>query len=318
MSHFDVSPMRTTSVAFLHGLRNSINVAPPYQRQGEVWTRPKQQLLIDSLLNGFDLPKIYLHDLAGWELEAGREYRYALVDGRQRLEALWDFLDGRFALSADYVELETGSTGPAGLTYSELQTQFPETAALFSATSLDVMLIRTNDLELVEEMFSRLNEAVPLNAAEKRNGRGGPLRQATRELIESPFFVDRLPFSNRRFRHLDLATKFLAWSQSEGPSDTKKSRLDEFWDELRTAADGDALAQALRERAASAITMLEQTFTSKDRLLSSIGMVSVYFLLYLELAATGAAPPARNSLQAFEEARRVRYDNDEEELSAAQ
>ena len=47
-------------------------------------------------------------------------------------------------------------------------------------------------------------------------------------------------------------------------------------------------------------------------------MVSVYFLLYLELAATGAAPPARNSLQAFEEARRVRYDNDEEELSAAQ
>ena len=90
MSHFDVSPMRTTSVAFLHGLRNSINVAPPYQRQGEVWTRPKQQLLIDSPLNGFDLPKIYLHDLAGWELEAA-ESTLRPCRFRQRPEALWDF-----------------------------------------------------------------------------------------------------------------------------------------------------------------------------------------------------------------------------------
>lgn len=318
MSQFEVNSMRTTSVAYLHGLRAAINVSPLYQRQGEVWTRPKQQLLIDSLLNGFDIPKIYLHDLSGWKHEAGREYRYALVDGRQRLEALWDFLDGRFALSRDFADLETGSTAAAGLTYSELQSQFPELAALFSATSLDVMLIRTDDLELIEEMFSRLNEAVPLNAAEKRNGRGGPLRATTTSLIAHPFLADRLPFTNTRYRHLDLATKFLLWARVGGPSDTKKGRLDDFWEEIRNSPSGVTEAPALEKTARSALDLLANTFTSKDKLLSSIGMVSVYFLLYLEFAVTGVPTPNRNLLEEFDVVRKIRHAESEEDLSPAQ
>ena len=38
-------------------------------------------------------------------------------------------------------------------------------------------VIRTPAVELIEEMFSRLNEAGPLNTAENRNGKGGPLRE---------------------------------------------------------------------------------------------------------------------------------------------
>jgi hypothetical protein len=310
--------MRTTSVAYLHGLRQSINVAPLYQRQGEVWTRPKQQLLIDSLLNGFDIPKIYLHDLSGWQSEGGRDYRYALVDGRQRLEALWDFLDGRFALSRDFTILETGSASAAGLTYSELQSTHPELAALFSATSLDVMLIRTDDLELIEEMFSRLNEAVPLNAAEKRNGRGGPLRATTTALVARQFFSDRLPFSNSRYRHLDLATKFLFWARAEGPADTKKSRLDDFWEEIRNSETGGEEAPLLGARVEAALDLLSQTFVSKDKLLSSIGMVSVYFLLYMELVDSGDSLPTRNQFEQFDQVRKIRHAESEEDLTSQQ
>ena len=35
---------------------------PEYQR-GEVWTRDQQMKMIDSVLRGYQLPLIYLHDI---------------------------------------------------------------------------------------------------------------------------------------------------------------------------------------------------------------------------------------------------------------
>jgi hypothetical protein len=40
-------------------------------------------------------------------------------------------------------------------------------------------------------MFSRLNEAVPLNAAEKRSAIGGPMALAIREISEHSFFNEK-------------------------------------------------------------------------------------------------------------------------------
>ena len=61
------------------------------------------------------------------------------------------------------------------MTYSDLGFKYPLLKARFDATSLSVISVRTEDIELIEDMFSRLNEAVPLNAPEKRNAFGGPL-----------------------------------------------------------------------------------------------------------------------------------------------
>lgn len=318
MSEIDVSPFRTSSVAYLHGLRESIKIDPVYQRQGGVWSRKNQQLLIDSIINRFDIPKIYLHEHADWVQDDGQRYKYSLVDGRQRLEAIWDFLDGKFSLSEDFETLSDGSKEAAGKNYNELTREHPQLAALFSATSLDVMIIRTQDVELIEEMFSRLNEAVPLNSAEKRNGWGGPLRQVSQELVGTTFFTDRLPFSNTRFRHLDLATKFFLWSERSGPADAKKQRLDDFWNELREDEEGSQRARAALDRAREVTAAMERTFLTKDRLLSSIGMVSVYFLLYQKLLSEQATLPLRTELEAFEKIRRVNRPKDEDTLSSPQ
>ena len=40
-----------------------IDLDPPYQRETGVWSKEKQQLFIDSLINKFDVPKIYFHDI---------------------------------------------------------------------------------------------------------------------------------------------------------------------------------------------------------------------------------------------------------------
>jgi len=305
-------------------LRDAIQVDPVYQRQGEVWSRNKQRLLIDSVINKFDVPKIYFHEHAQPLEVNGRRIRYSLVDGRQRLEAIWDFLNGRFTLANDFVLLEDGSTEAAGKTYSEVEKLVPEVAALFSATSLDVMLIRTDDVDLIEEMFSRLNEAVPLNAAEKRNGRGGPMRGAVRGLVERQrFFNDRLPFGNKRYRQLDLATKFLYWVNRRGPADAKKQQLDEFWETLRQNPNGENRANALVAGAEPILEVLSGTFEANDSLLASVGMVSVYYLLYQALIGEQEALPTRSDLVGFDAARRFRRAgddrfNDESELSEPQ
>jgi hypothetical protein len=180
------------------------------------------------------------------------------------------------------------------------------------------MVIRTSDVELIEEMFSRLNEAVPLNAAEKRNGWGGPLRPASHTLIQTPFFADRLPFTNSRYRHLDLAAKFFLWADNSGPTDAKKSQLDAFWKLLKDSKEGESKAQLALETALRVVNAMSETFVSGDRLLSSIGMVSVYYLAYQDWIEAGSRLPLRSELEAFEAIRRVKRPKDEESLTKGQ
>src|SRR5579863_8184040 len=169
MSNFSVAELPQRSILYLYSTKDEIQINPDYQRQGEVWPLEKRQLLLDSILNGFDVPKIYFHELP----DATHGCKYAIIDGRQRLESIWSFIDGDFALSNEFEYLNDSKIKAAGLTYRELGTRYPKLKTIFDATSLSVVVVRTSDEDLIEEMFSRLNEAVPLNAAEKRNAFGG-------------------------------------------------------------------------------------------------------------------------------------------------
>lgn len=312
MTDFNVSPLRNSAVAYVARMRDQIEMDPIYQRQGEVWSREKQRLLIDSIINRFDIPKIYFHQHSAPISIDGRKVRYSLVDGRQRLEAIWDFLDGRLALANDFVHIEDGSTDAAGLTFRQLEERQPDIAALFSASTLDIMCIQTDDIELIEEMFSRLNEAVPLNAAEKRNGKGGPLRAATRGVAEMDFFTEKLPFGNSRYRHFDIATKFLRFVDRGGPTDTKKAQLDEFWERFRQSND-TARVENLKGRVADVLEAMVDTFEDRDKLLASVGMISLYFLYFLQLDQEWASAPRRDALLQFETVRHLnRYDSEDD------
>lgn len=309
---FEVTHAQFNTVGWIYSRRGEIDMAPSYQRQGAVWTVEKQRLLIDSLLNRFDIPKIYMHRFVRPRRSAGIVTRWALVDGKQRLEAIFGFLNGEFALSNDFVTLDDNSLRAAGLTFSELQQQCPDLAVQLEATPLDLMEIRTEELELVEEMFSRLNEAVPLNAAEKRNALGGPVPTEIRLLARNEaFFLKKLPFTNRRYRHYDLTAKFLFWAYAQATGspvrDVKKSRLDGYVRSMKSASNGAALVKRDRETAKSAMTVLSKTFVDGDTLLSSVGMVSVYYLMALSRVTSQSAEtfPARKLLADFEAERTV-------------
>jgi len=300
MKPFDVSVLPQSSVLFLYQTRDEIQIDPEYQRMGEVWTLDKRQLLIDSILNGFDIPKIYFHELSSQF--ANKKHRYAIVDGRQRLESIWKFVDGEYPLSEEFDYLKDPSVKAAGLSYGELAKKYPRLKGIFDATSLTVISVRTEDLDLIEEMFSRLNEAVPLNAAEKRNALGGPMPIAIRRVAGFRFFKSRLSISNRRYQHRDLAAKFLHLVHTGKVADTKKVYLDAFVKNFRGAPANKVSPVVKRVR--KVVKQMEGVFVRQDRLLRSAGMVVLYFLLFKDGIGEGWVDRiTRSRLDGFERAR---------------
>ena len=223
---FSISSLHASSVWTLYKMRDRIQLDPQYQRQSDVWTLDKRQLLIDTLLNEFDVPKIYLHKFEKPLKTGTKIYDFAIIDGKQRLETLWSFLEGKVALADDFKYFKNSSVNASGMKYAELGKAYPDLKNDFDTFLLAVIVIETDEVEMIEEMFSRLNEAVPLTAAEKRNSFGGPLPVAIKKLATETFFKERLPFSNLRYRHFDLAAKFLLAEHEKKVMDTKKEYLD--------------------------------------------------------------------------------------------
>lgn len=268
------------SIADSFHAREDFWLDPPYQRQSDVWPLEKRQFLIDSLLNGFDIPKIYLHEFYPSKMVKGHEYKYAVIDGKQRLSTIWSFRNSDFPLLDDFVYIRDESVSLAGLNFSQIRENYPVIADRFNGTTLPVVTIQTKEIELIEEMFSRLNEGVPLNAAEKRNTFGGPAPIAIRNLAKHKFFTKKLPFPNRRYRHLDLAAKFLFFADHNNePWDSKKNYLDKFVRKCRED-DDTARVSAAQDSATDVLDTMAGIFAPKDDLLRSIGMITIYYLLF--------------------------------------
>lgn len=313
-------PAHDFTVAKMALWRSALDENPPYQRESSVWSLDKQQLFVDSLLNGFDIPKIYLHDLRGKHPTKV----YAVVDGKQRLTTIWAFLNDEFPLADDFrvedvdsLELPPGSTPPTGgMYFSEFHPVWQE---VVKTTFLSVVLIQNATEADIEELFYRLNNGEPLNAAEKRNAFGGDMAQLVREAATRPFFKTRLRLPNERSLHLDLAARLLLIEHTlADPAaslpDLRSSTLDEFVRANRQLPEPER-AELLR-RLDDRLSFLEQVFTEDDPLLATQSHPPLYYLFARSITDSAAAPPpeaVRDFLKWFQAARRAELDKAEEQ-----
>lgn len=139
---------------------------PPECRRPGAWNLKKQRLFLDSLFNGYDSPKLYFRDLRKNKKGA---HNYALIDGRQRLQCVWDFMDGKISLAKNFT-LKTESA------FARKQTPLPKGGDFFGdlseywreefkSTMLDAALISEADAEDVNEIMSRVNRGESLKHA---------------------------------------------------------------------------------------------------------------------------------------------------------
>ncbi|MFE2426850.1 DUF262 domain-containing protein [Streptomyces sp. NPDC059373] len=216
----------TWTVYTVHQRRRRIDPRPPYQR-GPVWSPKKQQLLIDSLLRGYDMPKIYLRKVSR------DPYSHEVIDGQQRLRALWSFLDNEYPIGEDSSDLPGDLVGKL---YSELSEDEQDSIGLFKVSISE--LRDTSDIS-VRELFLRLQEGESLNAAEKRNAMGGPVRDFVNSLAEEhPLFPVLNGNPNKRFSWQELGAIALRLELSDGPTDLKAKDLYDMYKDQDFSPNG--------------------------------------------------------------------------------
>ena len=173
-------PMKATpttmTVAEILELRRDglLAVDPEYQR-GAVWTRPQKQYFVDSVLRGYHIPLIYLHHIEARTTAGGFQIgdRLAIIDGQQRLNALYEFAEGAFPLLDP--EQDEGrfpkslSNSPCPWAARDIHDLDNETCDRFFATPLSVATIETDDEDEVRDLFIRLQGGKPLTPQEQRD-----------------------------------------------------------------------------------------------------------------------------------------------------
>ena len=276
---------------------------PSYQRRGGIWTMERRQLLIDSIINEYDIPKLYFHHILPWypRDRFDSKHKYAVIDGRQRLSAILDFLDDKFPLADDFKYFEDDSVDAAGMHYSAMSSKYPRLKVIFDSFTLPITLVETDELDLIEDMFSRLNEASPLSSAEKRNSLGGPMAQAIRDIALHTFIADKTRISNKRFQHREVAARLLFVEDSlrthRKVIDTKRPYLDEMVERYHAPE----LAQEcihIRQAVQGVLDVIAPVFRASDPLLSSQAFTLPLYLVYRQ-GFDGHPTPDRARYEAF-------------------
>lgn len=156
--------------------RGELIIDPDFQR-GNVWNIRQRSELIESIIMGIPLPIIYL-----FESIDGRKQ---VVDGRQRITAIIDFLNDKLRLTDLKI---LGSLN--GFTFSGLE---PKLQGIVEDYQLLAYVIQPPTAERVKyDIFDRVNRGgTTLNAQEMRNALyGGPATQVIDMVCKSQEFID--------------------------------------------------------------------------------------------------------------------------------
>ncbi|MFJ7238150.1 DUF262 domain-containing protein [Streptomyces olivaceus] len=196
-----------------------LDLDPPYQRRS-VWNLSFQQFFIDSLVRNYPAPTIFLQV----DVYVDKPTIYRVIDGKQRLTALFDFKDDAFTTPDTLDDI-----GLAGLYYSELPQEVKLQILEYIFTVEQIKQASPGELN---QAFDRLNRNVArLNKQELRHARfEGEFIRKVEQLAEHPFWVQVglvTPARIRRMQDVEYVSELYIISSSgvqEG-----KDYLDEFY-----------------------------------------------------------------------------------------
>ncbi|MCG7421229.1 DUF262 domain-containing protein, partial [Macrococcus epidermidis] len=139
----------------LINLEDSLVLSPDFQREN-VWTKKANVELIESILLGIPIPSFYFsQDING---------NYLVVDGKQRLTAIFDFMNNRYSLPKYYDFLFVDDTI---LIFDNLQSKIKRKIEDFTLTCYTVK--PQTEPSIQNEIFIRVNRGgTPLNHQEIR------------------------------------------------------------------------------------------------------------------------------------------------------
>lgn len=157
-------------VDFLEWQRQgTLNLSPFYQRR-PVWNPRVKSLLMDSLVRGFPIPLIFLHNQL--DMRTSKTVRQ-VVDGQQRLRTILSFIDPDCIADPDEWDdfriLRSHNRDYGNLAFAELPDDV-QSNLLQTPLSVNVLPADIADVTVLQ-IFQRMNSTgIKLNPQEIRNG----------------------------------------------------------------------------------------------------------------------------------------------------
>lgn len=195
-----------------------LEMSPPFQRN-PVWTEKQKSFLIDSVLNGYPIPEIYIQE----KISADGKTKYVIVDGQQRIRSVLGFIAGDFEIS------EGESEKWAMCSFDDLSED--DKINFYSYKFVVRTLPDISDTE-IRSIFQRINKNnVALNAQELRQSTySGDFINSMNRISDKEYWKDIGLFSAEKVRRMldvefisELTIAFLNGHQN------KKDKLDYYY-----------------------------------------------------------------------------------------
>ncbi len=213
--------LTTKDIALLHQLydQGQITLAPEFQRNS-IWPRTAKAYLIDTILSQRPIPLLYFR--RGASAQTGKS-RYEVIDGQQRLRAVFEFMDDRFPLS------ESKDPQYKGKRYSELGSSLQERILSYDLYIQELVGHSDDD---IRDIFVRMNKyVVKLSGQEIRHAKHeGKFKEFVEDLGAWAFWTNNRVFTAhqiRRMRNVEFSAE-LTILLLEGPQD-KKQTIDLYY-----------------------------------------------------------------------------------------
>lgn len=249
----------TKDIALLHQLykNGQLTLAAEFQRDA-VWPRPAKAYLIDTILNDRPIPLLFFQ--RNTSAQTGLP-TYTVIDGQQRLRAIFDFLDDRFRLTQS-----SRKAGYFNKRFSDLASEVQDHIRNYDLVVEELSSYADSD---IRDMFVRINKyVVQLSPQEMRHAKGaGRFHDFVEKLGQLSFWKTHRVFSPKnlkRMRSVEFAAE-LTILLIEGPQD-KKASVDLYYGQYKDKfAEAATLESRLKSYLSWVVTALPNFAATRYR-----------------------------------------------------
>jgi hypothetical protein len=260
---------------------------PPFQRRS-VWNDRYREEFIDTILLDYPAPAIFLFS----SIDDSGATKYQLVDGKQRLTTIFDFIEGRISI---------GDRSPMVDLRGRYFTGLSKTQKIsFFEYDFSVEYLPTNNEQVINAIFDRLNRNVAkLTPQELRHARfSGRFISQTEELQEwmesrlQKQFPRIAESSRRQMKDVEVVATLLLFLE-EGPKSYSTLTLDKAFSDREEEWEAESRIvdefKNIINQLSSLIEHPDGTFIPQTRLRNQADFYSL-FAAFAELARERALP----------------------------
>lgn len=292
---------RTIDEIMMYVSDNRLNLNPGFQRKS-VWGIRDQQKLIDSILHGYPLPAIFLYQR---EDEKSRKVVFDVIDGKQRLEAIFKFLKNEFSVKNDDMLCGIDNKKYKQINYALLKKLKVEND-FNNNYKLNTITV-SGDFGAIIDLFVRINSTgKPLTSSEKDSAKyfRSKFLQAAYKLAAVKFrkqFEKNKIFSENdvsRMKDVGFMCDFMYAVYTKGVCDKTQARNNAFGD----LTDDRSVARVAKDSAKTLrkiFKMFPELRTTRFKKISDFYCLCVLIYQYMFVNKLALEDKKKNAL-AFE------------------